>query len=443
MNPDITSTVAVKSRAEFRNYYMLQNLKSIKMLCLIFFALNLLFRIFLSVFPDKITHAHNFPEFSMSVWVNVILCPVFYFVVTWFYNKIRVSHKSTIAMSIFTIMFALYIIFSGMASSFIVTYIPSDNLIGFMIALTVMGIICVFEFGQTMFITLTTGIVFTLTLASLSNSSTEILYNELICCILLTGFFFISRYNYTYKANHFLQLVEINKKNREIEQASNFKTEVLGTVAHDLRNPIAAIESITMLMELDEPDDDMRENIDMVKQSCEKARSIINDLLETARNDNTDELVVNRVELNGFLKRLADGWNSSASIPNKVIFTSSPTNAFADINTEKFQRVIDNLISNAAKFSKDADTIDITLGASDKQLQIGVKDHGVGIPKEILPLIFDRFSKAGRNGLRGEQSTGLGLSIVKQIVEKHKGKIVVESIVGKGSTFIINLPVSN
>lgn len=346
-------------------------------------------------------------------------------------------------MSIFTIMFALYIIFSGMASSFIVTYIPSDNLIGFMIALTVMGIICVFEFGQTMFITLTTGIVFTLTLASLSNSSTEILYNELICCILLTGFFFISRYNYTYKANHFLQLVEINKKNREIEQASNFKTEVLGTVAHDLRNPIAAIESITMLMELDEPDDDMRENIDMVKQSCEKARSIINDLLETARNDNTDELVVNRVELNGFLKRLADGWNSSASIPNKVIFTSSPTNAFADINTEKFQRVIDNLISNAAKFSKDADTIDITLGASDKQLQIGVKDHGVGIPKEILPLIFDRFSKAGRNGLRGEQSTGLGLSIVKQIVEKHKGKIVVESIVGKGSTFIINLPVSN
>ncbi|MCC8407900.1 HAMP domain-containing histidine kinase [Mucilaginibacter sp. UR6-1] len=442
MDLDFASAVAVKSRAEFRNYYMQQNLKSIKKLCAIYFTLNLLFRIFLSAFPSSITRIHNFPEFNISVWVHLALTPLFYWIISSFHKNITATRKATGVMSACTVLFALYIIFSGMVSSFIVTYVPSDNLIGFMIALTVIAIICVFEHGQTMFITLVTGIIFTLVLTALSHSATEILYNELICCILLLGFFLISRYNYTYKANHYLQLVDINKKNREIEQASNFKTEVLGMVAHDLRNPIAAIESVAMLMELDEPDEDTMENLSMVKQSCEKARSIINDLLETARNENTDELALSRTEMSSFLKRLADGWNNSASIPNRVVCNSITGSIYADINTEKFQRVIDNLISNAAKFSKETDTINISLQATGKLLLIEVKDQGVGIPKDILPIIFERFSKAGRSGLRGEKSTGLGLSIVKQIVEKHGGKISVESIVGEGSTFAIKLPVS-
>jgi two-component system sensor histidine kinase VicK len=69
-----------------------------------------------------------------------------------------------------------------------------------------------------------------------------------------------------------------------------------------------------------------------------------------------------------------------------------------------------------------------------------VIDHGLGIPKEMIPHLFERFSKAGRAGIRGEQSTGLGLSIVKQIVESHKGRIKVDSEEGKGSTFTIYLP---
>lgn len=443
MYPDFSSKAAVKSRAEFRNYYMQQNLKSIKKLCAIFFVLNLLFRIFLSAFPVSVTRIHNFPEFNISIWVHLALTPLFYWGINVFQRKLNANHKATALMSAFNVSFALYIIFSGMVSSFIVTYIPSDNLIGFLIALTVIAIICVLEYGQTMFITLTTGIVFTLTLTTLSHSATEILYNELICCILLLGFFMISRYNYTYKANHYLQLVDINIKNREIEQASNFKTEVLGMVAHDLRNPIAAIESVAMLMELDEPDDDTRENIGMIKQSCEKARSIINDLLETARNDNTKEFAVTRVEMKSFIKELVNNWNNSVSISNHVTLNTSTGDVYAYINTEKFNRVIDNLISNAAKFSKETDTIDIKLQPNNNELRIEVTDHGVGIPAEMLPLIFKRFSKAGRKGLRGEQSTGLGLSIVKQIIEKHQGKIEVQSRVGEGSTFVITLPLGS
>lgn len=442
MDVDITRTVTVKSRAEFRNYYMLQNLKSIKKLCLIFFALNVSFRVFITAFPASLTRIQNFPEFDISNWVHICATPFFYLGVNSLYKKIRRLRKADATMAMFTVVFALYIIMSGMASSFIVTYVPSDNLIVFMIALTVISIICVFEYGHTMFITLITGAVFALSITALSHSPTEILYNELLCCILLLGFFLMSRYNFNYKANHFLQLVEINKQNREIARASNFKTEVLGMVAHDLRNPIAAIESVAMLMEMDAADDDTLENIHLVKQSCEKARSIIDDLLESARNDNNADFAVKTTEMNTFLKNLIDLWNQTPNIPNHIIFREAPQQAFADINPEKFQRVIDNLISNAAKFSKDNDIIEIVLSTELAQLKIEVTDHGVGIPDDILPNIFDRFSKAGRSGLRGEHSTGLGLSIVKQIVERHNGKIEVKSTVGQGSTFVIYLPAS-
>jgi len=104
---------------------------------------------------------------------------------------------------------------------------------------------------------------------------------------------------------------------------------------------------------------------------------------------------------------------------------------------------MDNLISNAIKFSKADDKIEISLDKEDNYALIHVRDHGLGIPKDLLPHLFERFTKAGRTGVRGEQSTGLGLSIVKQIIERHKGKIKVESIENQGSTFTISLPAIN
>jgi len=110
------------------------------------------------------------------------------------------------------------------------------------------------------------------------------------------------------------------------------------------------------------------------------------------------------------------------------------------INREKMHRVMDNLISNAIKFSRaEDDNVEITLRQTSKGSFIDVKDFGVGIPANLLPNIFDRFSKASRKGLQGEESIGLGLSIVKQIILKHGGDINVESTEKQGSTFTISL----
>lgn len=101
---------------------------------------------------------------------------------------------------------------------------------------------------------------------------------------------------------------------------------------------------------------------------------------------------------------------------------------------------MDNLISNALKFSGENNHIEISLSTSDINIFICVKDFGIGIPQEHLPHIFDRFSKARRAGLRGETPVGLGLSIVHQIVKKHRGEIEVESLENGGTTFTITLP---
>jgi two-component system sensor histidine kinase VicK len=298
----------------------------------------------------------------------------------------------------------------------------------------------VFEYDEAVMLLILTEAVFTALLFYSRADATEMLYNQIISIILLAGFYMISRYFFSYKASYYQQIIEIREKNIEIEKATVFKNQVLGMVAHDLRNPIGAVESLAMMMEIDNTNEDMQENLDMIKESCSKARSIIDDLLDAARNENINVVETAKVELNTFLKSIVSGWQLQREFKSNIIFSSSGNNIFALINAEKFQRAIDNLISNALKFSKEGDKILINLDQSGERIAIKVKDHGLGIPKHMLPYLFESFSKAGRTGLRGEQSTGLGLSIVKQLVESHKGIITVDSIEGEGTTFAISLP---
>ena len=346
-------------------------------------------------------------------------------------------------MSLLVFLFALYIIVCGMYSSFIATSDPSNALTLYLVALSLISVIVVLEYYETVLLLIAVELFFTSLLFYSQTPATDMLYNQLISAILISGFYFISRYFFTYKANYYLQVIEIREKNSEIEKAGEFKNQVLGMVAHDLRNPIAAVESIAMMMELDEIDEETQDNINMMKASCVKARSIIDDLLEAARNENIAVFETQNTELNQLLGNIVSEWKKQPDNKVNVVFSSSGNPVNAKINYEKFHRVIDNLISNAVKFSKDRDNVDVRLSRQNDLIFIDVQDYGVGIPAAMLPEIFNRFSKAGRTGLRGEKSTGLGLSIVRQIIEKHKGTINVTSTEGLGSTFSITLPATN
>ena len=432
-----------KYAAAYRNNYTLQNLVAVRTCSALFLVLNLIIRSLYFIFPESLTKAQNFPEFDYTNWLYIAITPIFLIISFVFIYYHKKGLKLLAVIGVFIFLFSLYLISCGVVSSFIATSDPSNALTLYMVPLVIVSAVFVYELYETILLIIAIAVAFTSMLIYAQASSTEIVYNELISIILLCGFYLTSRYFYSYKANYYKQVIEIREKNNEIENAASFKNQVLGMVAHDLRNPLAVVESTAMLMEMDKLDTEAHENINIIKEACVKARGIILDLLEAAKNDDQNLVETTQVDLNLFVRKIIDSWKIHNETRNVITFNSTYIPLYVDINKERFHRVMDNLISNAIKFSEESDKIEIQLDKENNMAIVEIKDHGLGIPKDMLPHLFDRFSKAGRTGIRGEQSTGLGLSIVKQIVERHHGKIEVRSVENQGSTFTIYLPALN
>ncbi|MDB5142879.1 MAG: histidine kinase, partial [Mucilaginibacter sp.] len=397
-----------KNKSSYRDYYTLKNLAAIRTGSIIFLILNLVLRILYFIFPESLTRAQNYPEFNFTNWLYITITPFFLggsYLLMYLYKK---QSKANFVMGIFVFLFALYIIFAGMASSFIATADPRNAMVLYLTAISIISVVFVFDADETILMIIIVEALFTTLLYLTQNEGMEMIYNQVISVTLLFCFYFVSRYFYSYKSSYFLQLVDIREKNVAIEKAGAFKNEILGMVAHDLRNPIGAIETLAMMMEMEEVDNDTRENIEMIKASCAKARGIIADLLDAANNENIDIIETQRTELNYFLKGIINEWKVQKEAKNNIVLISSKPQVFVEINAEKFQRVMDNLITNALKFSKNNQKIEIYLSTKSDKAIIEVRDYGMGIPPDMLPHIFERFSKARRPGIRGEQSTGLG-----------------------------------
>jgi signal transduction histidine kinase len=180
----------------------------------------------------------------------------------------------------------------------------------------------------------------------------------------------------------------------------------------------------------------------MIVRSCRNALNLINDLLDITALDRIDyQLETQTTELNEFLDGIV---KTNQAIANgkdiKIVFTKTNAESlYASVNIPKFSRVINNLITNAIKFSNRGSTIDIATGFKANKAFIQVKDYGIGIPQDMQSIIFDRFTKAGRKGTEGEKSMGLGMSIVKRIVDLHHGTITLESKEGEGTLINIEL----
>jgi signal transduction histidine kinase len=242
---------------------------------------------------------------------------------------------------------------------------------------------------------------------------------------------------------------KIKDQNHNLEQAlselnmsSLEKDRILRTVAHDLRNPLGGVASLAGLMAAEsEYTDDQKELINLIKETSNNSIELINEILDATENSQTKS---NRekelVEINALLGNSVDLLRFKAAEKNQQIILElleTPVELF--IAREKIWRVISNLISNAIKFSRQNSLILVKLTDNGDQVTISVKDNGIGIPDDIKDNIFNMFTDAKRPGTDGEKSFGLGLSICKQIIENHNGKIWFESEANKGSAFFIRL----
>lgn len=239
-----------------------------------------------------------------------------------------------------------------------------------------------------------------------------------------------------------IQKTQLENALTALEENNHAKDRIMHVVAHDLRNPISAISSISVLIaeEFNETQKDAKELTALINTTCGNALELIGDLLETSNSQllpvepepvDVNTLLSNCVNL---LRFKADEKGQTIEL-NKL---SSSRTIFAD--REKMWRMLNNLIVNALKFSPDKSVVKVTAEAKENCLLLSVKDFGIGIPADMQPKIFDMFTSAKRSGTKGEKSFGLGLSIVKQFVTAHHGRVWVESEPGKGAIFFVELP---
>lgn len=428
------------NRSPFYHYSTFQNLRSVKVLSLVYLIVSLSLRLLVILTELPVDSVEHIGEFSQANWISICVSPFFYAGSVYLLKHYRRSIAIRMVARVFTLLFALFVMLSFMRATFFTMHNPRNTLVMYLIGLIMIAIFYTFEHFETIFLALVTGICFSLLLPFYQKGMNELVMNNLASLVLLVVFFCISRYTFSYRADNYLKLKAIEQKNREIEQAIRAKNEILGIVAHDLRNPLTAIKTLAAIMKMEEKmDDEDHENLNMIQNSCDKAAGIINDLLETAHDEQYHDFDTERIELNQFLLKIVDEWVKSKQGQANILYYGTQQPVFAYINTEKMERVMDNLISNAIKFSGPSNHIEILLRITSDEVLIDVKDFGMGIPQDLLPFIFERFSRASRRGVRGEESVGLGLSIVRQIVTKHGGDIKVNSVEKQGTTFTINI----
>ena len=238
---------------------------------------------------------------------------------------------------------------------------------------------------------------------------------------------------------------KLQKTNAELIKLNELKNQFLGMAAHDLRNPIGVILSYSDFL-LEEAADVLKEEhakfLAIIRKSSEFMLSLLDNLLDIAKIESGRldldlepadlvALIQNNLMLN---QSLAD----KKAI--RIIFLSDAPLTTVLIDRTKIEQVLNNLISNAVKFSLPGTTVEVHISKNADHLTVSVRDEGQGIPEAERQKLFQPFSRTSVKSTGGEKSTGLGLAIVRKIVLGHGGKIGVDSEVGRGSTFYFTLP---
>jgi len=244
---------------------------------------------------------------------------------------------------------------------------------------------------------------------------------------------------------------QITEKQREIEESRRYdelKTQFFSTISHELKTPLNIILGVVQLLEIKQLEDSSNSHdnfsryLKMMKQNCYRLLRLINNLIDINRLDS------------GFMKINHNNCNIVEIIENitssvadyierhgiKLIFDTEIEEKMIQCDVDKIERIMLNLLSNATKFTEQGGLISVNIHDKEDGVIISVKDTGIGIPKEKLSNIFDRFEQVDSSFKRKKEGSGIGLSLVKSLIEAHKGNISVESQLNKGSEFRIELP---
>lgn len=266
-----------------------------------------------------------------------------------------------------------------------------------------------------------------------------------------TGYVAVIAHDITDKKNSEKKLVENEEKSRLLDETiafENLRTEFFANISHELRTPLNVILGAIQVIDLyrnqgvsDISKFDKYEKI--IKQNCFRLLRLVNNLIDITKIDAgyyqaylENKNIVSTVE--DITLSVAE-YIEQKSI--SLIFDTEVEERIMAIDSDKIERIILNLLSNAVKFTRAGGTILVKLFETDDNFYISVKDNGIGIPSDKLNLVFDRFRQVDKCLARNIEGSGIGLSLVKSLVELHQGNITVNSTYGNGTEFVIELPI--
>ena len=241
-------------------------------------------------------------------------------------------------------------------------------------------------------------------------------------------------------------LVAVLHDTTEQEKEERERRLFVSNVSHELRTPLTSVKSY--LEALDEGALSEPVAPDFIKVSLDETNRMmrmVTDLLHLSRIDNaTSHLDVELINFTAFITFILNRFDKIRAQDEEkkyeIVRDYPITSVWIEIDTDKMTQVIDNILNNAIKYSPDGGKITVSMKTTDDQMILSISDQGLGIPKEDLPKIFDRFYRVDKARSRAQGGTGLGLAIAKEIVKQHNGFIWAKSEYGKGSTFTIVLP---
>jgi signal transduction histidine kinase len=245
------------------------------------------------------------------------------------------------------------------------------------------------------------------------------------------------------------QTVERERKEsilKELTELHGAKDIMMRMISHDLKNYLGTIKMTLDIIAKKEQTLAENRHILTIGGMTEKSLTLVKDILYVGKLDSEQELTDFAVQdINPVMTDICDQLIAVLAKKKEinVVLDLAHEPLLCSINPEKFSRVIENLGSNAVKFTNANGNIYIKTKKQEELIKISIKDSGIGIPEDMIPQLFKKYSKAGRKGTTGEESTGLGLYIAKTLIEQHGGHIEVQSEVGVGTEFILSLPLAS
>jgi signal transduction histidine kinase len=233
-----------------------------------------------------------------------------------------------------------------------------------------------------------------------------------------------------------------------LRRANTFKREMIGTVAHDLKNPLGVIMGrAEMLKDIVSgaakvPIEMAGEQIKHIQDSSKRLTGMVDALLADAMADALDiNLRLEPIDISGLVNQVVETSRHLAANKQQVLTLAAPAPLTVMADHDRLWEAIDNLVSNAIKYTPPGGTIELSVARQDGKAEICVRDNGRGLSPEDLSRVFGRFQRLSAKPTAGESSTGLGLSIVRHIIDLHGGEVAAESAgPNHGSTFSISLP---